>query len=70
MLVSLNCNGSEDHLKNCPHRDFMKDVNCYTIATAVCKGMWKHVQVRHRARPIEYAKPVLDIHRIEVPKSI
>ena len=39
MFVSLNCNGSEDHLKSCPHSGFLEDVSCYTIATAVCKGM-------------------------------
>ena len=41
MFVSLNCNGSEDHLKNCPHRDFMEGVDCFYIARAVCKGVWK-----------------------------
>ena len=52
VFASLICNGSEDHLKNCSHSVFMEDVNCYTIATAVCKGMWKHMHVRYRTRPM------------------
>ena len=44
VFVSLNCNGSEDHLKNCQNRGFIEDVNCFTIATAICKGMWKDKQ--------------------------
>ena len=45
--MSLNCSGSEDRLRNCPYNSFLEDDNCFYIATAVCKGMWKD---RHREK--------------------
>ena len=41
-LVSLNCSGSEDHLKECPHHALLEYVDCFDIATVFCKGMWRH----------------------------
>lgn len=57
VFASLNCNGSEDHLKMCNHSAFFENLRCYTMATVVCKGMWKH---KHYMIEIPFGK-IIDV---------
>ena len=38
-FLSLNCNGSEDHLIDCFHNSSSENAACVYIATALCEGI-------------------------------